>query len=512
MVTEMNSTRYFVSAIQMAESFYWGHNLLVRSKTFICNNLFCLIIIFLFVWWSTILADAQGPPFNKELTSIVENELQSGMVASIQVAELGSGKILMETNPDLPLVPASTLKIITSACALSYLGPDYIYRTNVYADGWNGSSVKSLYVKGAGDPHFVTEDLFLLTRMIADKGLVEVRGSIIVDDSFFEPGKPVDENEELGTRAYHAPYSALSLNFNSVKVSAIASSRVGQAARVILDPASQYFELRSNVMTVEGSRPCQFDINKTSTPEGKELLAISGSIGVDSQSRSRYVNVSNPSLYFGYTLKEFLQREGIKIQGNVVPGRVPDSATLICDYPSKPMSSIIYWLNKFSNNFMAEQVCLTLGATALGVPGTREKGLEVLKRYLLKCGVSDSQFSLSDASGLSRGNKVSASTLVKVLLTSVGDFNYGPEYLSSFAVSGVDGTLKEKFSDANMRRKIRAKTGTLRGVSALAGFGVSKTGRILVFSVLVNSSKPKGFLDQAEKIARSIFNVNFEKK
>lgn len=485
-----------------------------RTQTkFVCfKALIFFIYILILFHCGGISAYAQAPAFNRELKSIIDKELQPEMLVSVQVSELGSGLVLMEMNPDLALVPASTMKVVTSACALSSLGPDFSFVTPVYADGMQDSSVGTLYVRGSGDPHFVTEDLFLLARMIKDKGLIEIRGSIVVDDSFFMPSKPLDENEELGIRAYHAPYSALSLNFNSLKVLTIPSTIIGHPARVIIDPSSQFATLKAHVRTIEGSKAGQLEINKTGDKSELESISVSGSIGVEAQARGRYVNVSNPSLYFGYTLKDFLQREGIRVNGDVRKSKIPNSSTLICEYTSRPMSSIVYWLNKFSNNFMAEQICLTLGAKAYGAPGTREKGLEVLKRYLLSCGVHESNFHLSDASGLSRGNKISASALVRILQTAVGDFNYGPEYLSSFAVSGVDGTLKEKFGEDGMRRRIRAKTGTLRGVSALAGYGVSRDGRILVFSVIVNSTKPKGFLDQAEKITRGILNTKFEKR
>mgnify|MGYP000912415347 FL=1 len=481
------------------------------------KHIICMAMLYLSVFMILLVGSgspvyAQGPAFNRELKSILDKELQQDMVASIQVCELGSGTVLMETNPDLGLVPASTLKIVTSACALSALGPDFCYVTSVYVDGMRDTSAENLYVKGSGDPHFVTEDLFLLARAIKDRGLQEIRGSIVVDDSFFIPSKPLDENEELGIRAYHAPYSALSLNFNSLKVLAIPSGVAGNQARVILDPASQFVSLKSSVKTVEGSKSGQLEIVKNVDNLNRESISVTGSIGVGAQPSGRYVNISSPALYFGYTLKEFLQREGLKVNGGVKRSPVPDSAPPYCEYSSKPVSSIIYWLNKFSNNFMAEQICLTLGAKAYGAPGTREKGLEALKRYLVSCGVDPSSFSLSDASGLSRGNRISASAMVKVLKTAVGDFHYGPEYLASFAVSGVDGTLKEKLNDETMRRRVRAKTGTLRGISALSGFGVSREGKILVFSVIVNSSKPKGFVDQAEKITRTILNTRFEKR
>jgi len=173
----------------------------------------------------------------------------------------------------------------------------------------------------------------------------------------------------------------------------------------------------------------------------------------------------------------------------------------------------VYWLNKFSNNFMAEQISMAMGAAVHGAPGTREKGLAVIRRHLQSCGVDQGQFALSEASGLSRNNRLSASALTRVLTAADEDFTYGPEFKASLGVAGVDGTLKEKFTDTGARRRLRAKTGTLRGVNALAGYGVSRDGIRFVFAVIVNSlDKGAGFLNHADKIAREILDVPLGKQ
>jgi D-alanyl-D-alanine carboxypeptidase/D-alanyl-D-alanine-endopeptidase (penicillin-binding protein 4) len=448
------------------------------------------------------------PPFNAELEAIIRRELPPNYSISIEVIARDTGRVLMEKDADLPLVPASTMKVATSAAALHVLHPEFTFLTEVLADNVRGTSVGNLYLKGYGDPYLVSEELFALTRSLREKGLREIRGSIVVDDSFFIPSKPLDENEKLGIRSYHAPYSALSLNFNSLKIVVLPASRVGQPARIIADPVSEYATIKGAVNTIKGNRPVEIEISRDTRPDGRETIHVEGSIGVRAAVKGRYVNVACPRLYTGDVFKEFLLREGIKVTGGVVAGTVPASAVSYLQFNSRPLASTIYWLNKFSNNFMAEQICMAMGAEVHGPPGTREKGLAVIRDFLLAKGVDASQFSLAEASGLSRNNRISAFALVKALRDTLDDFSCSPEFLASLGIAGADGTLKEKFADQKAKRRIRAKTGNLRGVNCLAGIGVAADGKVFIFAVLVNSQqKGTGFIDYGEKIIREVMDL-----
>lgn len=451
-----------------------------------------------------------APPFNRELEAIIKRHVPSGFDISIQVADLESGRILMEKNPDMPLAPASTMKVVTTATALATLKPDFTFVTQVLADGVRGSSVRNIFLKGFGDPYLVSEQLFVLTRNLKDKGLEEIRGNIVVDDSYFSPGKPLDENEKLGYRAYHAPYSALSLNFNAIKVLVTPASRSGRPAHVALDPVSEYAHLEGRVRTVKGQKSADIEITKVPQPDGREVIQVRGTIGALAPPKGRYVNVDSPPLYTGEVFKEFLLRDGIRVTGKVVRGHTPETAESYLEFDSHPLGTLVYWLNKFSNNFMAEQICMGVGAQVYGAPGTREKGLEVSRRFLRANGVDDALFSLSEASGLSRNNSIAASALVRVLRNSALDFSYGPEFMASLSVAGVDGTMKEKLNDPNAKRRVRAKTGNLRGVNAMAGYGLSPEGKVFVFATLVNSQqKGTGFIDYSDNIVRELLDVPF---
>lgn len=473
-----------------------------------------VLAVSLGVFWSPLATYAAGSTdLNGLLDEVIRRELPPAFTLSLLVADSHTGSVLMEKNPDLPLVPASTMKVLTSWVALSALKPDFTFVTEVLVDNLKGSTARNIYLKGSGDPYLVSEQLFALTREVRDAGLREIRGDVIVDDSYFIPDKPLDEQEELGTRSYHAPYSALSLNFNSIRITVHPGPRPGEPARVLVDPQSEYATVKAAVETVEGRRPADLTIQKECTPTGRDIIRVTGQIGVKAASKSRYVNVSTPSLYTGEVFKEFLLREGIRVFGKVVRGKVPASAVPYVKFRSPPLAIIAYWLNKFSNNFMAEQLSLALGAVGYGPPGTREKGLSMIRKGLVDLGVDEGLFSLSEASGLSRQNRLSASVLVRALVAAAADFSCSSEFIASLGVAGADGTLKEKFTEPSMKRRIRAKTGNLRGVNALAGYGLSREGRVVAFAVIVNSLKNgAGFIDYGEKIMRRVLDMPLDRQ
>jgi D-alanyl-D-alanine carboxypeptidase/D-alanyl-D-alanine-endopeptidase (penicillin-binding protein 4) len=443
----------------------------------------------------------------------VQRELPNGYDASIQVVDLHTAAVIMEKSPDQPLVPASTMKIVTSAAALSSLKPDFTFVTEVLVETPKEGSTQRMFLRGTGDPRLVTERLFALTRKVVDTGLVHVAGDIVVDDSYFAPDAPLDEADKLGVRSYHAPYGALSLNFNSMELWIVPAHRPGMKANVFLEPESDYAEVRSDVMTVKGDKPAQVTITKSSISDKPERFSVSGEIGVSAPSKRRYVNVASPALYTGEVFKRFLKQAGVEVRGRVVRGTVTDAANLIESFPSEPLAINVYWLNKFSNNFIAEQIAMGLGAAVHGRPGTREKGLDAIARYLRHCGVDERLFVLSESSGLSRSNRLSASGLVKVLMAVSRDFSCSYEFMASLGIAGIDGTLREKFLDSGLERRIRAKTGTLRGVNALAGYGILPEGKIAAFAVIVNSTKPNaGIVDYADRIARGIFEPSAKKR
>lgn len=206
-------------------------------------------------------------------------------------------------------------------------------------------------------------------------------------------------------------------------------------------------------------------------PLGLSALAIRGGA------------VEDRALACGTVLKEMLQREGIVVNGEVSDGTVPLDAVVIATHLSPPLADILKLMNKPSDNAIAELIFKTLGAEVKGEPGTWQKGRQVIGEFLEEIGAA---FRVVDGSGLSRYNLVTTELLVDLLVFVYNDFELMPDYVASLPIAGVDGTLRNRMKGMHAEKVLRAKTGTLSGVSAFAGYTVSANGEVLAFSILIS--------------------------
>ena len=179
----------------------------------------------------------------------------------------------------------------------------------------------------------------------------------------------------------------------------------------------------------------------------------------------------------------------VVVQGTVVTAR----------HSSKSLSSIIKTMNKWSNNFISEQILKTLGAELFGLPGTSKKGLKAVRNYLFSIGISKNSFEIYDGSGLSRMNRITPYAMVKVLAHAFHDHRFSSDFISSLPIYGIDGTLRKRRRLTKDEYRVRAKTGYLNGVSSLSGYVFSRNGEILGFSILINGNGCKG-----KRLAREV--------
>jgi D-alanyl-D-alanine carboxypeptidase/D-alanyl-D-alanine-endopeptidase (penicillin-binding protein 4) len=198
--------------------------------------------------------------------------------------------------------------------------------------------------------------------------------------------------------------------------------------------------------------------------------------------------VEEPALYTGRVFAKLLTEAGIALRGRVRRGTVPPDARLLYTHRSKPLSLILQDMNKWSNNFIAEQLLRTLGKESYGSPGTREKGLRVVQNYLGGIGIPADSYQLDDGSGQSRGNRLSAAELVSVLEAMAHNSPWQAEFMASLGLWGMDGVVERRFSASPARGLLRVKTGTLEGVAALSGYARSTEGKVRAFSLLWNGT------------------------
>lgn len=370
------------------------------------------------------------PDWSGDITKLIQN-------GGVYV-EAEDGKPIFDYQGSTLFMPASTLKVVTAYTALEILGKDYRFKTEFYLDPSN-----NLYVKGYGDPFLVSEEFALIAAQLKKSGLKKVN-QIILDGSYFEEIKVPGVSASLNP--YDALNSALSANFNTINVVKTKSGEIESG--------------ESQTPMTELTRALS-----TKAPMGKSRINLAAHPG-------------DSLLYVGYLLKAFLDQQSILVSGTIQRGKVASGSKLFYLHKSsKSLEQVIQAMLKFSTNFIANQLFLTLGVEKMGAPASLIKGKKVVTDFL-KTKLNLTDFNVEEGSGISRLNKMTPKSLVRVLK----------------AFEPYKALLPEKFDG------ILAKTGTLNGVSCLAGYFDSSNYNDIRFVILLNQPEAN-----REKIAKILY-------
>lgn len=394
---------------------------------------------------------------------------------------------------------ASNVKIVTSSAALALLGPEYRWKTTVSATtsgphaaltSAGGELAGNLFLRGFGDPTLDTEDLAAMASDIAAAGIRHVKGTLVADESFFDGthvGPAYDQKSD--STASRAPSAGLSVNGNVVDITIVPGAKPGASARVLTDPPSPpsgAFVVSGRVITAStGPTPCTVETREAE--DGKTEIVLAGRVRLGSEPRTYRRRVVSPPLVAAYTLKALLERRGIGVAQAPRLGVTPTQGLrVLSSHDSAPLAVVVHDLNKRSNNLTAEQVLRTLGAEMGGRPGTWDKGLEAVARYLNALGIRKGTYQMANGSGLYDSNRFSPEQMVLVLRGAMRDFRIAAEFMASLAIAGTDGTIAHRMANTAAERFVRAKTGTLASASCLSGFAGSPGRAPLIFSILMN--------------------------
>lgn len=411
--------------------------------------------------------------------------LEHGM-QGVLVRSLKTNQTLYEHNADELMIPASNFKLLVSATILEQLGPDFTFKTEVYTSGNldNGLLDGDVVIKGGGDPVLLTSDLTDLAKQLKSAGISRVNGSIIADDSLFD-------DQRLGwgwcwdgfPYYYSAEISALNLNRNTVDVYVKPGKEVGAKAEVSLVPETEYLTIESAATTGKLGSTKTIWVTRTL---GQNVIKVGGSIaqGEKVTRRETRVTMEEPQLYTGCVFAAELAKQGVKAVGSVKAGKLPEGAKLVAAHTSPPLSKILALLNKPSDNLIAEVLLKALGAVVKGT-GSSDAGADVEKEFLKKAGLDMSELSITDGSGLSRLDYVSARNLV-TLLTYMRSSKNSKVFIDSLPIAGVDGSLYYRMKNTSAQGNLHGKSGFIGRVSSLSGYVNTKSGEPLVFSILMN--------------------------
>lgn len=486
----------------------------IRSRVRVLQ-LFLAVTVF-----AVLPAHADDPPpspsIEEVLTPVTEERAFRSFRSSMHMVRVSDGEQVFAQDEERALVPASTMKAVTAATALRNLGPAHRFETEILRTGEvdaSGVLRGNLVVRGEGDPSMVVEKLWKLVADLQLEGVERIAGDVIYDDSYHSggaelPGWGKQEDRERGP-AYFATLGALSVNFNTVSLVLRPGAEVGKPARARLEtPAEGYVKIDAEeLLTAEGGARYRLEIERIVEDDGTMTFKLVGSVPLDAETRHFYRTVDNPTRHFMSVFEGLLGRQGIRVDGRHRRGTTPEGATEVVSVRSPALTAILMDMNKFSNNFIAEQVLRAVGAEVRG-EGSTAAGVSVVEEYLKSLGLDEKEFSIANGSGLSRQTRLQATHLTAVLLDMVDDPRVGAEFRTSLAIAGTDGTLWRRLVDQPGR--LRGKTGTVDGVHCLVGYMEDADGELYAFAFLANDIRGgtgtvKGIHD---RLARKIFDVS----
>ncbi|MDY6785541.1 MAG: D-alanyl-D-alanine carboxypeptidase/D-alanyl-D-alanine-endopeptidase [Cyanobacteriota bacterium] len=458
----------------------------------------------LFVNSSLGIAEQTSPPdtdipavcnghWQRSIDAIINHPKFARAQWGILVQPLDAERPLYALNERRYFLGASTVKLLTTAAALSKLGANYRIRTPFYASG-SPPVLETLRVAGRGDPSVTTEEISAIAQQLYRQGVRQI-DQLIADDRYFsQPHRPSTwEGGDLFF-AYAPAINSLILNQNQFSL-AFSPQQIGEPVKLSWQDeiAATQWQFNNSTLTSSGETSSRLEIKGIL---GQPALQIRGTLGVDTEPFSWELAVLDPGRYFLETLKTNLELAGIEV-GQLHLATPPerfDSLAELTAIESPSLGRIIQEINQESNNLYAEALLRHLSAVSTGAArqraantGSLSLGLDVVQDTLTELGIDSNSYILADASGLSRHNLVSPEALVQTLVTMTTSPHF-VTYRNSLGVAGISGTLENRFQKTPVRGNLRGKTGTMRNVSALSGYLEVGENRPWVFSIILNQT------------------------
>ena len=448
---------------------------------------------------------ANAAPVNTTLSPKVQqalktNKLQNDALSLVLLPLTGPG-VPTVFNADVSMNPASTMKLVTTYAALEMLGPTHQWKTEFYTDGTlnNGILQGNLYLKGGGDPKLNMEKLWLLMRDLRANGVQQVTGDLVLDRNFFEqPQLPAfndDGNDE--NKPFLVKPDALMVNLKALRF--VARNDSGKVL-VSVEPPIASIRIDNQVKAIN-AKQCSGDVryNPVTQADGSVVVTVSGQLA-DGCNSQTYLSLLDHATYTAGAVRAIWKELGGSIQGQDRQASVPKSAKLLARAYSPDLAEIIRDINKYSNNTMAQQLFLSLGAQfRTDADGDDAKAAQrVVRQWLAKKGITAPHLVMENGSGLSRAERVSAREMAQ-MLQAAWKSPYAAEFISSMPIAGKDGTMRKRLKTTAMNGQAHIKTGTLNTVRAISGFSRDSNGDTWAVVAILNDPRPWGassILDQ----------------
>jgi D-alanyl-D-alanine carboxypeptidase/D-alanyl-D-alanine-endopeptidase (penicillin-binding protein 4) len=428
----------------------------------------------------------------------------------ILIVDAESGETLYEQNADKYFVPASNMKLFTTALALAKLGPEYRFRTTLETRGAisnEGVLNGDLALVGRGDPNLSNrkfpyelkeefdgpqeKTLVELADALVSKGVKEISGDVIGDDSYF-PRERYPNGWEIDDMVweYGAAVSAIVVDDNTVALTLTPGEQAGAPVQAAVTPATPDFTVENEVIT--SAADVKSDLTLTREP-GANLVVVKGTLPAKSTPRKLVLAIEEPAQHAAVLLKRMLEERGIRVGGVARAQHIRAESSgepiVLAEHLSVPLGDAVKLINKISQNLHTEMLLRT-AARQSGPWASTEDMLKVPADFYAAAGIVPGDVIQTDASGLSRHDLVTPRAIVTLLGFAQKQPWFGP-YYASLPVAGQDGTLEDRMKNTPAAGRIHAKTGSVEHVRTLSGFAETPGGRRLIFSFLSNNQGGK---------------------
>ncbi|MDP2172241.1 MAG: D-alanyl-D-alanine carboxypeptidase/D-alanyl-D-alanine-endopeptidase [Candidatus Cloacimonadaceae bacterium] len=460
-------------------------------KTITGGSLRCLLIILILLQISSIIAavyTVDADSLTQKLDALLRSPLISGATVALGIWELEAGKEVFVRNADANLIPASLQKLYTLSAALHEMGSGHQFVTRF---GYRGEIVEQclngdLVIIADGDPAWTT-DFYLegahrifehWADSLSTHGIKSINGNVVINVGKF-PVYRDSTTWDRGDYAYgYAAISApFSFNENAIIYEITAGDTMDCETTISVEGGYSYLRFDNIVKTSMQGVKADVSINATDTPNH---ILISGTIPLESTYRVRAA-VPDPHAFASGVMMQYFKEKGIEISGHAsFDSAFPANAQMetLFNHPSPPLKDIVGVCMKRSSNLMGEMLYVQLSG---GIASTQDK----IRSFAATTGVVSNSLSAVDGCGLSRKNLLKASYLGKLLVFAQKQ-PWFKDFFSSLAISGTDGTLKTRLVESPAREKVFAKTGSMRGISNIAGYFTASDGKLYAFVILCN--------------------------
>ena len=450
---------------------------------------------------ATVAAQPAPAILHDRLNSLLGDDFFQRATIGVAVYDLTDQKMLYAHNEKRLCRPASNMKLLTAATALSVLTPKYFFKTGIYYTGSvdeSGQLLGDIYLVGGFDPELKSADLDTLILQMKKAGVKTIKGNLYLDVSMADSvfwGKAWSWDDDM--EAFQPYLSPIPLNKGVAKLKVITASPSSEPI-IKTEPESSFIQVVNRATTVwKSAEPTQNTLRfNRDFVDGSNRITVSGIIQASEKPYETMISLKNPYGYaltiFAEKLSEQFSESSIRVAGTM---RVPDDAQNL-GFTTHSMAEVLWRLNKQSDNLNAEMLLYALGYKQQDMkPSSTEKGIAVVKQFMEQRGHHPKTYSMVDGSGLSNQNYLTPEQLVDVLKNMYLSPHFNL-FRQSLPIAGQDGTLANRMKNSAAYRKVTAKTGSLTGVSTLSGYVTARNGHLLAFSILIQN-----FTERASYVA-----------